>query len=88
MANPVEYLILTFPSVHTAMQAEKLLDGREIPIKTIPTPREISSSCGLSIRTGPEFMDEILECKREGMKVDHIWKYRKEHKRSEAELLI
>jgi hypothetical protein len=46
------YYIIAFDSTHHAISAEKLLleEGREFLM--IPTPREITSSCGLSIRVG------------------------------------
>lgn len=47
---PAQYqLLITFPSVHYAIRAEKELRDRGIEVKTIPTPREISASCGLCL---------------------------------------
>ena len=42
-------LMITFPSVHYAIRAEKALRDRGIESRTIPTPRDISASCGLSL---------------------------------------
>ncbi len=47
------YLILTFNSTHHALHAEKLLLGAGIPHEIIPTPKDISSDCGISIRLSP-----------------------------------
>lgn len=44
----VHYLI-TFESTHHAIHVEKLLKDR-FAIELIPTPREITASCGLSLR--------------------------------------
>lgn len=45
-----EYGIVTFESTTHAIKGEKILKDLKLKFKTIPTPREITSSCGLSIR--------------------------------------
>lgn len=47
------YCVITFPNSHTAMAAQKLLAECQIPIFMMPTLRELSDSCGLSIRFNP-----------------------------------
>ena len=42
------YLVITFESTHHAIKAEKVLEGLEIEI--IPTPRQLNSNCGISIK--------------------------------------
>lgn len=42
------YLVITFESTHKAIKAEKTLDGLEIEI--IPTPRQLSANCGISLK--------------------------------------
>lgn len=61
-----EFGILTFQSTHHAMRAEKVLTDEGIKIKTIPTPRDITLSCGLAIRFGVEDIERIKELKDEG----------------------
>lgn len=41
--------LLVFDSVHQAIRAEKLLLARQLNVELVPTPREISASCGQSI---------------------------------------
>jgi hypothetical protein len=41
--------VITFESVHFVMKAEKALKKKEIPVRLIPTPRKISSDCGMSL---------------------------------------
>lgn len=53
------YYVIAFDSTHYAIQGEKILKNRDIDIKVIPTPREITASCGLSIRFNPEFFEQI-----------------------------
>lgn len=42
-------ILFTFVSVHHMMRAEKALKERAIACDVIPTPRAISTSCGMSI---------------------------------------
>lgn len=42
--------VAVFHSVHRVMKAEKLLKQAKIDVLLIPTPRELSSDCGLAIR--------------------------------------
>ncbi len=42
--------VITFNSTHHAIKGEKTLINGGVDVRTIPTPREISSSCGLSIK--------------------------------------
>ncbi len=59
-----EFGILTFQSTHHAMRAERILTEEGIKTKTIPTPRDITLSCGLAIRIGVEDLETIMELKR------------------------
>lgn len=49
--------VITFNSTHHAIRGEKLLLNENLKVRTIPTPREITESCGLSIK----FIEEDLE---------------------------
>lgn len=42
--------IVSFDSTHHAIRSEKIFIENNIKVSTLPTPREISSSCGISIR--------------------------------------
>lgn len=53
------YYVVAFDSTHYAIQGEKTLKNNDIDIKVIPTPREITASCGLSIRFSPEFFEKV-----------------------------
>lgn len=37
--------VITFPSVHYAMRAKKLLNDAGIPVALVPVPRQLSDSC-------------------------------------------
>jgi len=55
-----DYLIITFNSTHQAIRFERIL----LPlynIELIPTPREVSASCGLSLKFEKKDKQNILE---------------------------
>ncbi|NLL81781.1 MAG: DUF3343 domain-containing protein [Tissierellia bacterium] len=71
-----EYGILTFNSTHHAISAEKILKEHQLFIKTIPTPREITRSCGLSILFILEDLDKIRDLHlNNGLSIKAIHKY-------------
>jgi len=43
-------LLLTFLSAHHALAAESVLRQRQVRYELLPTPRAITSHCGLSLR--------------------------------------
>ena len=45
-----EYSVVLFHSSSHALRAEKVLQAAGISIKMIPTPRQLSSDCGMSLR--------------------------------------
>ncbi len=54
------YYIIAFESTHYAIKTEKML-MKDFKIEMIPTPREISASCGLSIKAEPDEIDDIIK---------------------------
>lgn len=53
------FYVVSFNSTHHAIRTEKLLMAEGIKITTLPTPREIAASCGLSIRFELADLDKI-----------------------------
>lgn len=45
-----EFYVIVFESTHYAIAAEKLFKEQGYKFDIIPTPRQITHSCGLSIR--------------------------------------
>jgi hypothetical protein len=41
--------VITFPSTHYALKAEKAFKKHSIEVKLIPVPRHISSDCGIAL---------------------------------------
>lgn len=54
----MEYLLITFSSTHAAIAAQEYLKGK-ISFYVMPTLREISNSCGISIRINSSSYEEI-----------------------------
>ena len=44
------YSVILFYSTAHAIRAEKVLQQAGFPMKMIPTPRQISSDCGMALR--------------------------------------
>ncbi|MGI6421273.1 MAG: DUF3343 domain-containing protein [Syntrophomonadaceae bacterium] len=55
------YGLITFASTAYALKAEKVMKGLEKIFMIIPTPREISASCGLAIKLETGELNEFLE---------------------------
>lgn len=74
-----EYIIITFESTNFAIQAEATLKGLGLSIQIIPTPREITLSCGISILTSIENLqkvDELVESNK--IRIKEVYLYKKE----------
>lgn len=55
-----EFYVIAFNSTHHALQVENKLK-QKFKIEVVPTPREISASCGLSIKFKAEYFQAIME---------------------------
>ncbi|HAS73519.1 MAG TPA: hypothetical protein DCS67_05185 [Clostridiales bacterium UBA8960] len=70
-----EFIIIAFSSTHQAIHFEKLLMGH-YAIELIPTPRDVSASCGLSLKFEVDDMGAILEElskeSKEGLQLLHV----------------
>lgn len=72
------YGVATFKSTHYAIQAEGGFRENNISFKTIPTPREITVSCGLAILFTLDDMDKVKELVDNGiLLIDSMYKYTK-----------
>ena len=56
-----EYILATFESTNFAMQAESYFKKNNIKNQIIPTPREITLSCGLSLALSVDNVNKIIE---------------------------
>jgi hypothetical protein len=46
------YGVILFYTTSSAMRAERVLDREGYSVELIPTPRELSSDCGIALRFG------------------------------------
>jgi len=70
--------IVSFNSTHHAIRSEKIFMENNIKVSTLPTPREISSSCGISIRFSEENLQDIKELlENNQIQYNGIYKVRK-----------
>jgi uncharacterized SAM-binding protein YcdF (DUF218 family) len=57
--SPTDFFVLTFDSTHHAIRAENLLKKAGLDIDMIPTPRDITSNCGLSIKFSVDNLGQV-----------------------------
>jgi len=55
-----DYCVFTFATTSNALKAEKELKNAEAEFIIMPTLREISSSCGLSVKIRPDNKNNTL----------------------------
>lgn len=56
-----EFGVILFHTSSAAMQAEAVLLKARITVKLIPTPRELSSDCGISLRFDWNVNEEVQD---------------------------
>lgn len=70
-------MVAIFHSIHRVMKAEKILKGAQADILLIPTPRELSSDCGLALRYAPTEQERIATLlAAHGMQPTELYQYR------------
>lgn len=60
----MEYYLITFSNTHTAIAAQKYLEGN-LTYQIMPTLREISNSCGISLKITSATGEEIMTCMKQ-----------------------
>jgi hypothetical protein len=65
-----EYEVILFKSTHHAIRGMMVAKAGGFKVRTIPTPRHISSDCGIVLRIGRDDEAGILERYRK-KKVDY-----------------
>jgi|GEM_PF-294473 len=79
------YCVATFESTQHALRAEMLLNWLGCQFIVIPTPREITADCGLSIKMRCEEREAIQETlAAHRVKVQGIYEMARESKHSRA----
>lgn len=76
--NKETYGLITFKSTNYALQGEQVFKNNEIIFKTIPTPRDVSTSCGLSLFFLLDDIEKVKELINRGdIIIDGMYKYTK-----------
>ena len=84
-----EFGVVTFESTHHAIKTEGILKENEIPFKTIPTPREITLSCGLSIRFSLDDMEMVKALvENNTLAIKGVYKFKKDGTNTLAEKIL
>lgn len=81
-----EFGVITFKSTHYAIQADSAFKNEEISYRTIPTPREITKSCGLAIRFNLEDIEKVKDIiDKNKLETEGLFKVVKDANTSRAE---
>lgn len=70
----MEYYLITFANTNTAMAAQKELKGK-LDFHIMPTLREISGSCGISIKIQPSAFEEAKALIRELFPASSLYQF-------------
>lgn len=69
-----EHVVLLFPSVHDVVGAERALQKASLWCDLVPTPRDLSSNCGMSLAVRAEDIEAVRALtSRLGLKVDGMF---------------
>lgn len=82
------YCVFTFAATAHALKAEKVLKNLEADFLIIPTLREISTSCGLSVKLSPNNLDRYFNDLVENrVTVEGVYQVEKEGKKNRIKKL-
>ncbi|KRQ85961.1 hypothetical protein ABG79_02265 [Caloramator mitchellensis] len=69
-------ILITFDSTNFAIQCESVIKSEKIQGTIMPTPREITKSCGISIKIKPDDLDKVIELiKNQKIRVKMLYKF-------------
>lgn len=57
--------VVLFFTTSAVMRSEKLLQRHSIPVRLIPTPRHLSSDCGIAIRCDVSRLEQVSDLLQE-----------------------
>mgnify|MGYP000849544924 CR=1 FL=1 len=83
-----DYGVFTFISTSHALKAERVLKNASADFLMMPTPREISTSCGLAIKVAEDgigLSHEILNSNR--VEIDGVYRVRTINGKTQTERL-
>lgn len=69
-----KYCVITFSSTSHALKAERMMNENKREFLLTPTLREISSSCGLSLKFKPEHLElYYAELMKKNIAIDEVY---------------
>ena len=69
-----KYYLVTFQNTHEAMKAERESLLKQVKVVVVPTPTQITKSCGISLKVDEENIKNIIKLvKSENIKVKEIF---------------
>lgn len=69
MTTSGDTLLVVFDSIHDVVRAEKLLLAEGIACDLVPTPRDVSSDCGMVVACAPEAREAVEALAASGLQV-------------------
>ncbi|MEA4925348.1 MAG: DUF3343 domain-containing protein [Syntrophomonadaceae bacterium] len=70
-----DYAIFTFKSTTQALKAERVLKNASAEFLMVPTPRKISTSCGLAVKAGLDQLQPLNEILgSNGVEIDGVYR--------------
>lgn len=70
-----EFGVITFKSTQYAIKADSVFSKETVNYRTIPTPREITRSCGLAIKFNLEELEIVKALiERNNLEINGIYK--------------
>lgn len=86
--NEKTFMFIAFDSTHKAIHFERLLMSH-FAIELIPTPREVTASCGLALKYEPDDHQAIMAFlegqDKTGLRLYHYYKKEKNSRAIESE---
>ncbi|WP_338062012.1 DUF3343 domain-containing protein [Sporohalobacter salinus] len=78
---------MTFYSTHLALEFERAIKEEEIKAKSIPVPRQISSSCGIAGRFDEAKLEAVKNtCQKYDIEFEQIYKVYKDKSKEPKKL--
>ena len=72
------FYILALPSIHYVMKLEKEALAQGIPLDLVPTPRQISSDCGMVVKIPEPSLEKFLQlANSQGMPEGKLYRFQK-----------
>lgn len=83
-----DYCVIAFASTSGALRGEKLMKEARQEFVVMPTPREISASCGLSLKIKPEDAEKSYQVLQDGgVEISGVYHLKREGKRKSIDVL-